>query len=229
MTLVSSLAAIAASTIGAAFDHPPALEFEPATPATGADLVLDVRPAGVPTGARATSLVLSAPPGLGFDPRAAARTCGPRRAQAFRCPAASAIGSGQVEGHASGPLVPNARLDFAASVGLFLAPPSAGDLAGVVMEVSEPITGKRGTITGRVVPTATGVALRFDDIAGAQPSVPGVGISIDRVLMRAGSTLAGHSLITTPPGCAQPWAFLLTVTYPGHNAVHEEPVACEPG
>jgi hypothetical protein len=55
--------------------------------------------------------------------------------------------------------------------------------------------------------------------------VPGVGISIDRVLLRAG---AGR-LITTPPVCAGSWQFRLTVTYADHRDVRDEPVACSTG
>lgn len=227
VTLVSSLAAIAASTAGAAFDHPPAVQLEPNTPATGSDLLLDVRSrSGVPTGERAQSLVLSAPSGFRIAPRAVRGRCGTRAARSFSCPEASRIGSGQVEGHASGALVPDGRLDFAATIDAFLARPvQPGDVAGLVLEVSEPMTGKRGTLAGRVVRTPAGVELRFDDIAGAQPSVPGVGISIDRVLLRAG---AGR-LITTPPACAGSWQFRLTVTYADHRDVRDEPVACSTG
>ncbi len=226
-TLVSSLAAIAASTVGAAFDHPPPIQLEPNTPATGSDIVLDVRPrGGVPTGQRAQSLVLSTASGFAIEPRAVAGRCGPRAAASFRCPEASRIGTGQVEAHANGPLVPDGRLDVAAAVDVFLSrPKQRGDVAGLVLQVKEPTTGKRGSLNGRIVRTLGRAELRFDDIAGAQPSVPGVGIGIDRVLLRAG---AGR-LIRTPPACAGSWPFKLTISYGDHSDVRDEAVACSAG
>lgn len=226
-TLVSSFAAIAASTAGAALGHGQPIQLEPNTPATRSDLVLDIRPrSGVPTGQRAQSLVLSAAGGFAIHPRAIRGRCGTRAAARFRCPASSWIGSGQVEAHATGALVPDGRLDVAASVDAFLSRPRApGDVSGLVLQVAEPTTGKKGSLRGRIVSTQGQVELRFEDIAGAQPSVPGVGIYIDRVLLRTGA----GGLITTPPRCAGSWLFRLAVTYPGHRDVRDEPVACSPG
>lgn len=124
-----------------------------------------------------TSAVLQAARGYHLDLRALTATCTPDQAKSFACPAAARIGGGVIDGHASGPLIPsNGRFDFEATVDAFLAPPlQPGDVAGVVLEVTEPQTGSRGTIAGRVVNVDNGpfgLAVRFDDLNTAQPQVP---------------------------------------------------------
>jgi hypothetical protein len=175
------------------------------------------------------SAVLSVQRGFRVDPRSRAARCSSRQAQSFACPEASRIGSGHAVVTARGLLVPGGAQDFTASIALFLSPPAPStDVAGVVVTVSEPKTGQRGTATGRIVRRASGrygYELRFDRFPTTQAPPPGITVELKRLDLRAGArrtvtiyrTIGSgttrrrvrrrvtYSLITNPLTCNGSW------------------------
>jgi hypothetical protein len=254
--VLALLAATAACLPGAASaQSPPTLQLDPNVAGLGTHVALDGRPGdtGSSGSANVRSVVLAAAQGFSLDPRARAARCDAAQAKAFKCPPASRIGAGQVDGHASGPFLPVGGYAFTAGVKVFLAPPpQAGDVAGVVMEVSEPQTGQRGSVTGRVVRTTEapfGLELRFDDLDKVIPSFPDVTLSVDRVQLRAGAHRTvvrqrkvrrhgrrvtirrrhRYDLLTNPPTCSGAWPFRLTIVYADRQDVRDAAVGCAAG
>lgn len=230
---------VAASLPAVAFAKGPIVKLDPNVAGRASHLRVDAYPGSPGQGVR--SVVLSAARGFKFDPRARAARCGAAKASKFECPAASRIGGGTATGSATGLVIPGGRYDFKASIKSFLAPPQRkGDIAGVVFQVTEPGSGQRGTVTGRVLRVSDGpygLELRFENLGAAAPSYPGVTVSIDHVVLRAGAsrtvvrkrtvTRDGRrvtvrkkhrfDLITNPPKCTGWWPFRVTVGYGDHN------------
>ena len=176
-----------------------------------------------------TSAVLSVQRGFRVDPRSRAVRCSARQAQSFACPEASRIGTGQATVTARGLLVPGGAQDFTASIALFLSPPDPiTDVAGVVVAVTEPSTGRRGTATGRIVRRARGpygYELRFDRFPTTPAPPPGITVELKRLDLRAGARRTvtiirtvrsgttrrrvrrrvTYSLITNPSTCNGSW------------------------
>jgi hypothetical protein len=238
-------------TATAAAAQAPTIELQPNVAGHGSRLMVDAHPdASRSNGQDVRSVVLSIARGFVVDPRARAARCGADQAKSFNCPAASKVGSGTAQGHATGAVVPGGRFDFTAQIEAFLAPPpQPGDVAGVVLQVSEPKSGQRGTITARLVPTTAdpfGLELRIDNLGGASPAPPGVTITIDRVTLVAGAsrtvvrkrrvrrhgrrvtvrTRHRYDLITNPPSCSGAWPFRVTIGYTDHTDSTDGSVAC---
>jgi hypothetical protein len=248
MTILCAL--VAGSLPAAAAAKGPIVKLDPNAAGRGSHLTVDAYPGNPGNGQAPRSVVVSAARGFKVDARARAARCSAAQARKFECPAASRIGGGTAFGHATGAIVPGGRYDFKAAIKSFLAPPQQkGDVAGVVVQVSEPTSGQRGTVTGRVVRVKDGpygLELRFDNLGAAAPSYPGVTISIDHVKLRAGAsrtvvrkrtvTRDGRrvtvrrkhrfDLITNPPKCAGAWPFRVTIGYADHNEETFGSAAC---
>ena len=250
-SVIAASVALTAAAALASTAPPGTLSLVPNTAGHASKLVIDASLGGnAQSNAQVQSVVLSGTRGLRFDPRSRRARCTSQQASNFGCPAASRIGTGQAQGHASGALVPGGRYDFTASIQAFLAPPQqSGDLAGVVLQFNEPKSGQRGSTTGRVVPVASGpfgIQLRFDDLGGAMPPPPGVTITIDRLQMTSGAkrrvvrsrTVRRHgrrvrvrrritySLLTNPRTCGGSWPYQLVVTYSDHQQVYDGSAPC---
>jgi hypothetical protein len=249
---VVCLLACAAGTGQASAQAPASLQLDPNSAGHGTRLTLEARPGDSGTATQGVrAVVLDAPDGLTLDRRARAARCTPSQASSFKCPAASRIGFGEVEGHASGPFLPVGGYGFTAAVEVSLAPPpQTGDVAGAVLVVRERSSGQKGTVTGRVVRSAGapfGLELRFDDLDRVIPSFPDVSLSIDHVQLKAGAsrtvvrkrTVRRHGrrvtvrsrhhydLLTNPPTCSEgSWPFRLTIVYADRSDPRDATVPC---
>ena len=151
--------------------------------------------------------------GFKVDPKSRAARCSEAQAEASACPEASRIGAGEVDGTASGAIVPGGSLDFTAEIGLFLAPRERSqDLAGIVVAVREPTSGIQGSATGRIIPRRQGpfgYELRFDDLDSAAEPPAGVTIELKRLELRAEAhrRVGGKTrhLIRNPKSCDGSW------------------------
>jgi hypothetical protein len=89
--------------------------------------------------------------GARFDPRGRKKRCSDAQARDRACPVKSRLGSGLVQGTATGLVVPGGRQDFTVALELFLAKPShAGDLADIIAQYNEPKSGRKGFGRARV-------------------------------------------------------------------------------
>ena len=180
------------------------------------------------------SLILTGPRGLKVDARSRSKRCSAEQARDFNCPKESKIGSGEAAGHASGGVVPGGRQDFTAKIETFLAPRvRKGDIAGVVLQINEPQSGNKGSVTGRIVPVRGskkfGVKLRFDDFP-EPPEYPGVTIAVDRITLLTGARRGRRSLLTNPAKCGSghSWPFRVEAVYADHTDRADVPAACRP-
>ena len=186
--------------------------------------------------------------GLKIDRRAVAERCDDAQADRFDCPAASRIGTGSAQGHAEGVLVPGGRVDFTASIDVFLAPPrERGDTAGVVVQVSEPQSGQRFNGKGRIFRNSEFAwETRFEGLAGGDQLPPGVTIKLDRVQLRvvAKRTVRKrvtvrrngkrrrvvkrirYSFLTNPRTCRGAWPYRLRVEYPDRADEYDGTLSC---
>lgn len=183
------------------------------------------------------SAVLSVQRGFRVDARSRSARCTPRQAQSSACPEASRIGSGSAVVTARGALVPGGAQDFTAKISLFLAAPvPSSDVAGVVVDVKEPVTGQGGVVTGRIVRRASGpygYELRFDRFPTTSAPPAGITVKLKRLDLRAGARRTTtrfvtvgrgtrrhrvrrrvtYSLITNPSSCAGSWRGHATLTF----------------
>lgn len=225
------------------------VQLVPNTAGKPSTLSLDLNPeepGGTET-PRSVSLFIAR--GFKYDRRARAVRCSDADAQQVSCPAKSRIGAGQAMATASGFLVPGGSMDFTASIELFLARPAAGDVAGVVVQVSEPTTGVRQSAKGRLVPVAEGpfgLELRFDQFPGTGQVPPGVAVDVKRLQLTVGAkrkvrkvkrvrkkkkvvkkvTVRRYYLITNPPTCEGSWPFQVRVGFPSSELVRDGTIAC---
>jgi hypothetical protein len=250
------LLTLAAPAHASAADAPAgAVKLAPATAGSASELQVDIGQEalnqGNGGGERARSLSLFGTRGLKFDPRSVVDRCSDSRADAFDCPAASRIGSGSAQGRAEGALVPGGGMDFTASIDVFLAAPrQTGDVAGVVVQVSEPQSGQRFNGKGRIVPVGSGPfgsETRFDGLSGDGGQLPpGVTVTLKRVQLRIGAKRTvkrkvtvrrngkrrravkrvRYSLLTNPRTCTGSWPYRLRVEYPSRTDDFDGGIAC---
>ena len=188
--------------------------------------------------------------GLKVDPRAVSGRCTEAQADAFDCPASSRVGDGSAQGRAEGAIIPGGGFDFTARIDVFLtAPRQSGDVAGVVVLVSEPQSGQRFNARGRVVKVASGAfgtETRFEGLSGGGQLPPGVTVKLNRVELRIGAkrtvrktvTVRRHgkrrqvkkrrtySFLTNPRTCTGSWPYRLRVEYSDRADDHDGNVAC---
>ncbi|HVE68683.1 MAG TPA: hypothetical protein VNB64_08905 [Solirubrobacteraceae bacterium] len=247
--LAGALLAPLAAGAGAATAQAPgvSVQLQPDVAGRASSLVVAADGRARPVAGRVpSSAVLSVQRGFRVDPRSRAARCSSRQAQDFACPEASRIGSGQAVVTARGLLVPGGAQQFTASIALFIAPPvPSADVAGVVVAVSEPSTGRRATATGRIVRRARGpygYELRFDRFPAAQPPPPGVEIELERLDLRVGArrtvtvyrTIGSgtsrrrvrrrvvRSLIANPSACYGSWTARAALSFPDGSSLQSD-------
>ena len=190
--------------------------------------------------------------GARFNPRGRKRRCSDAQARNRACPVKSRLGSGLVQGTATGLVVPGGRQDFAVTLELFLAKPThAGDIADIIAQYNEPKSGRKGFGRARVrrlVSGPFGIEVEID--VPAVQSVPGLTVSVNRIRLSAGGTARyrkvrrrrvrrhGHrrirrvvrkrrrSVITNPRVCAGSWMAQLRVQYPDHTSSYAATIPC---
>jgi hypothetical protein len=191
--------------------------------------------------------------GARFDPRGRKRRCSDAEARNRACPVRSRLGSGLVDGTATGLLVPGGRQDFTVALDLFLARPThPGDLADIIAQYNEPKSGRKGFGRARVRRLPSGpfeTEVQID--VPPPPSVPGVTVEVNRIRLSAGGTARyrkvrrkrvrrhGHvrrrrvvrkrrrSVITNPSICTGSWAAQLRVQYPTQTKTYDATVPCQ--
>jgi hypothetical protein len=244
MLLIASLLLVPAVVAhGQATDG--TIEVAPNVAGRASELRVDFRPTPQQNeqARNAQALVIAATRGFKIDPRSRKRRCSEERARQFDCPEASRIGDGEANGTAS---IAGGTQTFTASIDVFLARPwQPGDIAGVVVQFREPQSGERGQARGRLVRVPTGpfgAEVRFEDLAGATPSVPGVTITVDRIQLRVGARrkvvriirrngrrirrVRRYTLIRNPRTCAGSWPYQVRVRYPDREEVRDGSLAC---
>jgi hypothetical protein len=250
----SALAFAAGALIASSAPGQPApegtVQLTPNTAGKPSTLSFDLNPEEMGTAETPQSVTLFIANGFKFDRRARAERCSDAQAQQVACPPKSRIGTGQAIVNASGFLVPGGSQDFTASIEMFLAAPaSPGDLAGVVVQVSEPTTGIRRSGRGRLTRVAEGPfgsALVFDEFPGAVQPPPGVTIDVKRVQLSVGARrrvrkvkkvrkkkkvvrkvrVRRYYLITNPPTCTGSWPFQVRVRFPSGEVVRDGAIGC---
>ena len=246
-----ALAAALPASAGAAEAPPGAVALAPDTAGRASAFEVELGPevlGQTPQGNPPNAVSLLGTPGLKIDPRAVAGRCSDAQADRFDCPSASRIGSGSAQGHAEGALVPGGRYDFTASILVFLAPPRAsGDLAGVVLQVSEPQSGQRFNAKGRIRrDPAFGWETRFEGLAGGGQLPPGVTVKLDRITLRVAANRTvrkrvtvrrngkrrrvikrfRYSLLTNPRTCTGAWPYRLRVEYADRTDEYDGAAPC---
>jgi hypothetical protein len=203
------------------------------------------------------SIVLAILRGFKIDVRSRGARCSDAAAQAFQCPPASRIGSGHAIVNARSFFLPAGGTDLTVSIAAFLArPAAAGDLAAVVLLVSESRTGTRRVLRGRlmrlasgpfaaelsidvsgIAGTPVGVTLtvrRFQMLVGARRTVRSVKIVRKRVRTRQGTKVRRkrvvrrrrHNLITNPRTCAGTWPYQVRVAFPAQERTLTGAMSC---
>ena len=221
------------------------IEVAPNVAGRASELHVDFRPTPEQNeqARNAQAIVIAAARGFRVDPRSRRRRCSEEQARQFECPEASRIGAGQADGTAS---IGGGSQSFTASIDVFLAPPpQPGDVAGIVVQFREPQSGQRGQARGRIVRVPTGpfgVEVRFEDLAGLTPSLPGVTITVDRIQLRVGARrkvvriirrdgrrirrVRRYTLIRNPRTCAGSWPYQVRGRYPDREEVRDGSLAC---
>jgi hypothetical protein len=180
-------AAPAAAIAGVTF----AADALPAETHHGSILLADIDPSALTAHQDSpSSIAFELPRGVRLDTRARKRECSAAEAAAIQCPAESKVGEGNAVTRLSGYLFPGGQTDGVAWIEEFLGVPvQAGDPASLVLQIEwlglDPARNavaqvfgtqlpRRATVTGRIVPIASGpfgLELRFDALPGGL-SVP---------------------------------------------------------
>jgi hypothetical protein len=168
-----------------------------------------------PTG-KLSTLELDLARGFHFDPRAAA-TCAAAQAKAGTCPADSAIGDGSGAIVVHGPYLPRTNYDVGAGVYL-TAPTHRGDIAGLVLDLTQGQSQLHAMLQGRVIPLRTSrysIALRFADASkGLSPDYELILRQV-ALKLQASRTVDSRTyhLLTNPAPCVKPgWPLQLSMT-----------------
>jgi hypothetical protein len=181
--------------------------------------------------------------GFKLDQKAVAITCSDEQAAAVSCPAGARVSTGQAVVSAG------AFGTYTAKVESFLATTKqAGDLAGVVIQVTEPSTGTRKSVRGSVRAGTgdVGYELRFENLQQALPTLPpGVTLSLVSLNFEVGANrtvkkivkkknkktkkvkkktvVTKYSLITNPATCAASgWTATVTAVFADGSQVARE-------
>ena len=232
----------------------------PSTAGKPSTVYLDFDPGSLGSSAGAPrSIVLAILRGFKIDVRSRAARCSDAAAQRFQCPAASRIGSGDAIVNARSFFLPAGGTDLTVSIAAFVARPAvAGDLASVVLLVSESRTGTRRVLRGRLVRLArgpfgaqlsidvsgiagapAGIALtvrRFRMLVGARRTVRRVKIVRTRVRTPQGTKVRRkrvvrrrrYNLITNPRTCRGTWPYQVRVAFPAQESTLTGAMTCTP-
>lgn len=184
--------------------------------------------------------------GFKLDPKAVATTCSDAAANSVSCPAAARIASG------SAVISAGAFGTYTAKVEGFLAQTKqAGDLAGVILQITEPQTQIKKSVRGRVVVGGGefGYQIRFEQLTAALPPLPpGVTLQLQSLAFDVGANRTvkkkvkkkvngkrrtvtvkkKYSLITNPKTCtAAGWKARVTARFTdGSQVVRDYTVTC---
>lgn len=252
-TLIALVTLALPAAVSAADAPPGAVRLSPDVAARASELRVEI---GSEVLAQNTSneqpraLSLFGARGLQVAPRAVAGRCTDDQADGFECPASSRVGDGSAQGRAEGAIIPGGGFDFTAKIDVFLtAPRQSGDIAGVVVLVSEPQSGQRFNARGRVLKVASGAfgtETRFEGLSGGGQLPPGVTVKLTRVELRIGAKRTvrktvtvrrngkrrrvkkrvAYSFLTNPRTCTGSWPYRLRVEYPDRADDHDGNVAC---
>jgi hypothetical protein len=173
--------------------------------------------------------------GFSFDPRAAGGRCTATQAHTATCPASSKIGGGTGQLAVGGPTRLTVALGF-----YIMRPQQPGDIAGIVLAASEPTSGVKFALIGRLVRLKRGpygLELRFANTAAELP----VGLRVQLqhvhvdfgarriVTSRHGAKKVSYNLLTNPSSCSRKgWPVLLTVSYSTGTEKYRGTAACKP-
>lgn len=199
---------------------------------------------GAPDAETPQSATIAIARGLRVETRARARRCSDAEARRFACPESSRIGRGHVETTISGYLLPGGSFDAIAAVDLYLAPASQqGDIAGVVAQITELVSGARAFVRGRLVPLGRGrfgTELRFGQLPGVDLGNPfGVQTTVKRLRLfvwaarsakargrGGGLERVRFNLLNNPVRCAGSWPYEVRVRFPSAEVRQIGRVAC---
>jgi hypothetical protein len=172
---IAALALCSVPAIAQQAAPPGTVNLSPSVARQHPTLSIDARPtSGSGVNEAPSSIVLELPRGLRVDRQAPRKLCSPAQASNSRCPTASGIGRGFVDATVAGYLQPGGSFDLIGGIEAFLeAPVQPGDIAGMVLQVTESISNQRGSLIGRIVPVRGGgpfgVEIRFDGLPGGLP------------------------------------------------------------
>jgi hypothetical protein len=203
------------------------------------------------------ALFIDFPRGGKFDLRGRKTRCLPEQASASKCPADARIGTGSVQGSASGPsglLGPGVRQDFNVSVELFVASPThPGDLADIVAEFREPKFSISRSGRARVLSLPSGpfeVEVQVDQFPTTSLP-PGTTVEVSKAELNVGGTRTvrkvrrkrvrrhgkirrrrvvrkrRYSVITNPPTCTGTWAAQVRVRYSDRTDTYDAALPCQ--
>lgn len=180
---------------------------------------------------RLSALELDLARGFHFDPRAAA-TCSASQAREDACPSDTTIGGGTSEVIVQGRFLP--RTTYPVSAGIYLtAPTHRGDIAGLVLDLTEAQSQLHAVMYGRVIPLPTSpytIALRF---ANASKSLSGGYDLIVRrmaLTLQASRTIDSHTyhLLTNPTSCVRHgWPLRLSMSSQQTTWIYHGKASCD--
>ena len=184
----------------------------------------------LPTGELST-LELDLARGFHFDPRAAA-PCPAAQAQTGACPADSAIGGGDGEIVVQGKYLP--QTSYSVSAAMYLtAPTHRGDIAGLVLDLTQAQSQLHAVIRGRVVPLPTSsysIVLRFADAGKTLSSNYDLNLRRLALKLQASRTISSHTynLLTNSTRCTRRgWPLQLSITSARDAWIYHGAASCQ--
>ena len=183
-----------------------------------------------PTG-KLSTLELDLARGFHFDPRAAV-PCPAAQAQTGACPSDSAIGGGDGEIVVQGRYLP--QTNYSVSAAMYLtAPTHRGDIAGLVLDLTQAQSQLHAVIRGRVVPLPTSpysIVLRFAHASKALSSNYDLNLQRLALRLQASRTISSHTydLVTNSTPCTRRgWPLQLSITSAKNAWIYHGAASCE--
>ena len=192
MRSITALAALAAALVAPAGalaqEGEVKVSLDPAAAGKASRLSLEASGRAVSSGQQSPrSVSVFVAHGFRFDSRARGARCNEEQRRRLDCPAASRIGGGFAEGEATFLLQ---KFPFRATIDVFLGDKAErGDVAGIVVVVREPRSGRSGSGRGRLLRSGDpgfGHELRFDNLPAAQ-APPGASAELKRLSLTIGA------------------------------------------
>ena len=175
------------------------------------------------------SIIVAAHRGFRFDRRARAKVCTNQEADSFTCPEEARTGRGNAVVTATSAVF--GTRDVNVTIDAYLGERQrAGDLAGAVLQFSEPTFGVRRSLRGRVVRVPSGpfgIEVRFESIPdlnqpGVTATLKSLNVTIGasrrvkvrkRVRGRRVTRRVRRHLITNPRRCSGSWRYQVRATF----------------
>jgi hypothetical protein len=186
--------------------------------------------AHAPTG-KLSTLELDLARGFHFDPRAVA-ACSASQATSGACPSDSSIGGGSGQIVVEGPYLPRTTYNVGAAMYL-TAPTHKGDIAGLVLDLTQDQSQLHAVLHGRVIPLTTSaysIALRFADASKS------LSINYHLILRQIGLRLqasrtidstAYHLLTNATPCRKHGWPLQLSMTSAKGAWIYHGAASCQ--